>query len=182
MRMFVGALWSFAGFDRRALADEPAPTPYTTGETVLVLTAALVFVGGLIHVGAAVDHYAEFPLYALVFCLLAAAQFALSTLLLRGPSRRVLLLGCGFELAIVALWALSRTAGVPIAPTAWVPEKIGVADLLETLGECVAAIALLSVFFSARVSAARAIAGLMAPILLAAILASALFGTGAHAG
>ncbi|HEX3433003.1 MAG TPA: hypothetical protein VHT25_02975 [Solirubrobacteraceae bacterium] len=177
------ALRRITGVTRHTPADaQDRPIPYTTTETVLVLAAALVFVGGLIHVGAAVDHFAEFPLYTLVFCSLAAAQFAWAALLLRKPSRRVMLLGCGFELAIVALWVVSRTAGVPIAPTAWVPEEIGSADLVETIGECVAVIAVLSVVFSARASLTRALVARMAPILLALIVVSALFGTAAHAG
>jgi hypothetical protein len=166
------------GLGGRAHPDAPA----TAGDAVLVLTAALVFVGALIHVGAAVDHYREFPLYTLVFSLLAAGQIAWAALLLRAPSRRVLLAGCGFELAIVALWALSRTAGVPIAPAAWVPEKIGVADLAETVGECVAVIAMLSVAYSSRLSLARAATRSMAPIVLATLLITALFGTAVHAG
>ncbi|MHB8235224.1 MAG: hypothetical protein ACYDHT_11290 [Solirubrobacteraceae bacterium] len=177
------ALRRLAGVARQTPDDAQAPpVPHTTSESVLVLAAALVFVGGLIHVGAAIDHYAEFPLYTLVFCSLAAGQFAWSALLLRRPSQRVMLLGCGFELAIVVLWVVSRTAGVPIAPTAWVPEGIGSADLVETLGECVAVIAVLSVVFSARASIARALLPRMAPILLAVIVVSALFGTAAHAG
>ena len=168
--------------DRGIETLTPAPAAYTSRETVLLLAAALVFIDGLIHVGAGIDHYGAFPLYTVVFCLLAAGQVLWSILLTRAPSTRVLLLGCGFELAIVALWGLSRTTGVPIAPHPWVPEQIGVADLIETLGELVTFLAVLSVAFSARIPAARAVARCMAPILLAVVMVSVLFGTAAHAG
>jgi hypothetical protein len=71
---------------------------------------------------------------------------------------------------------------VPLAPKAWVPEQIGVADLVETIGECVTVIAVLSVVLSARCAFARRLVGWMAPVLLATVLVGVLFGSGAHAG
>jgi hypothetical protein len=52
------------------------PVAYTASETVLLLAAALVFIDGLIHVGAAVDHFDEFPFYTFAFVAIAAAQLA----------------------------------------------------------------------------------------------------------
>ncbi|MFI4991913.1 MAG: hypothetical protein ACHQHO_13510 [Solirubrobacterales bacterium] len=158
------------------------PVEYSNSETALLLAAAVTFIGGLIHVGAAVDHFSGFPLYTLVFCLLAAGQIAWAAMLLRHPSQRVMLLGCAFQLGIVALWALSRTVGLPIAPQAWVPEEIGVADLMETIGELASVIAVLCVVMSPRLELARVATRRMAPVLLAVVLVSALFGAGAHAG
>src|SRR5258707_15162771 len=114
-------------------------------DTVLQLDAAVTFIGGMSHIGAGVDHFGEFPLYTLVFCRLAVGQMTWAAMLLRPPSRRVMLLGCVFQAGIVALWALSRTVGVPIAPTPWVPEEIGVADVVETVGEIASVIAVLCV-------------------------------------
>jgi hypothetical protein len=180
--MSATALRLLTGLDRPDSGPSRQPAEYTKSETILVLVAALTFVGGLIHVGAGVDHFAEFPPYTLVFCLLAAGQIAWAALLLRNPSRRVLLLGCAFQLGIVVLWALSRTVGVPIAPGPWVPEGIGVADLVETVGEIVSVIAVLCVVCSPRLRLARAATAHMAPVLLAVLLVGVLFGAGAHAG
>jgi hypothetical protein len=159
-----------------------AAAPYAETQTVLVLVAALTFVGALIHFGAAVDHWQEYHLYTLVFSCLAAMQTCWAVLILRGASRRVLLLGCVAQLGIVALWALSRTVGVPLAPTAWTPEQIGVADLLETIGELTTVLAVLSVLLAERLSAARLARRWMSSVVLFVLLTSALFGTGAHAG
>jgi len=159
-----------------------ATTPYTEAQTVLVLVAALAFIGALIHIGAAVDHWAEFHLYTLVFSCLAALQAGWAILILRGTSRRVLALGCLVQLGVVGLWILSRTVGVPLAPVAWTPEEVGVADLIETIGELTTVLAVLSVLFAARSNTARTARRLMPSLLLFAILVSALFGTGAHAG
>ncbi len=162
-------------------ADD-AIAPYTESQTVLVLVAALTFIGALIHIGAAVEHWEEYHLYTAVFSCLAALQTGWALLILRGASRRMLVLGCTMQLGIVALWAVSRTAGVPLAPTAWTPEKIGVADLTETMGELTTVLAVLSVLLAECSPAARHVRRWMPSIVLLVILISALFGTGAHAG
>jgi hypothetical protein len=180
--MSTTALRLLTGLDRPPSGPSRQSVQYTESETVLVLVAAVAFIGGLIHVGAGVDHFGAFSLYTLVFCLLAAAQITWAAMLLRHPSRRVMLLGCALQLGIVALWTLSRTVGVPIAPQAWVPEQIGVADLVETLGEISSVVAALCVVLSVRLKPARVATARMAPVLLLVVLLSVLFGAGAHAG
>lgn len=162
--------------------EAAAKAPYDEAQTVLVLVAALAFIGALIHVGAAVDHWQEYHLYTLVFSGLAALQACWALLILRGASRGVLVLGCVVQVGIIALWALSRTVGVPLAPKPWVPEEIGVADLAETIGEITTVLAVLSVLLAERSNAARHVRRWMPAIVLLVILISALFGTGAHAG
>lgn len=172
---------SSAGQPARSSAGRPT-AGYTARETVLLLLAGIVVTSGLIHIGAAVDHFRQFPLYTLVFALLACTQFAWAAMILRRPSDRVLLLGCAFTVGVIALWIASRTTGVPIAPRAWVPERVGAADLIETIGESVTVIAVLVVISSERVAWARAATRRMAPVLLLVLLMSVLFGAGAHAG
>ncbi|HWX73783.1 MAG TPA: hypothetical protein VNZ05_00655 [Solirubrobacteraceae bacterium] len=152
------------------------------GETVLILVSALVFVDGVIHVGAAVDHFDQFPLYTLTFACIAAVQIAWAALLARRPSPVVLLAGCAFTAGVIALWAASRTVGVPIAPRPWAPEPVGVADLIATLGELVTVIAVLSVWLSPRRRGAEHALGRITPLLIAVLLVSVLLGAGAHAG
>lgn len=154
---------------------------YTTTETVLLLVAAVAFIDGVIHIGAAVDHFGEFPLYTLVFAVLASAQIAWAAMILRHPSHLVLLSGCAFTVSIVGLWIVSRTVGVPIAPRAWVPENVGVADLIETAGEIVSAIAVLSLAMSPRHQIARRVTERIAPVLMGVLFLSVLYGVGAHA-
>jgi hypothetical protein len=138
--------------------------------------------GGLIHIGAAVDHFGEFPLYTLVFAVLATVQIVWAAMILRRPFRRVLLVGCAFNVGVIGLWVVSRTVGVPIAPRAWVPETVGVADLVETGGEVVTVIAALSVAMSSSLSFALHVTERIAPVLLTMLLLSALYGVRAHAG
>ena len=147
-----------------------------------MLVAGVAIMGGLVHIGAAVDHFGELPLYTAVFAALAATQIVWAGLVLRGPSRRVLILGAVFNVGVVGLWIASRTIGVPIAPRAWVPESAGVADLIETTGEIVVVLALWSVVMSERVRLARVISGRVAPFLVLTLCLTALYGVGAHAG
>jgi hypothetical protein len=149
---------------------------------VLALVAALAFVGALIHAGAAVDHWREYHLYTLAFSCLAVLQASWAFLILRGASVRVLALGCALQLGIVALWAVSRTVGVPLAPRAWAPEQIGVADLIETIGELATILAVACVLSAERLEAARRARRWMPSLLLLVLLISAMFGTSAHAG
>ena len=156
--------------------------PYSERETVLVMVAALAGIGALIHAGAAVDHWAEYHLYTVVFAAIATLQVLWAILILRGASDRIVLAGCVLQLGTAALWAVSRTVGVPLAPTAWVPEEVGLPDLMETIGELATVVAVASVFLSGRFDLARQARRVMPGALLFVILLSALFGTGAHAG
>jgi hypothetical protein len=171
-----------AGLPRQGHQAGNEPAGYTARETLLLLVAAVAVTGGLIHIGAAVDHFDEFPLYTLVFSLLACAQIGWAAMLIRRCTDRVLLFGCVFNLGIIALWLASRTIGVPIAPQAWVPETVGVADLIETVGEGVTVIALLSLMLSDHHAWARAATRRMPGVLLLMLLMSVLYGSGAHAG
>jgi hypothetical protein len=126
--------------------------------------------------------FGEFPLYTAVFASLAATQIVWAGLLLRDPSRRLLCFGALFNLSVVGLWVASRAVGVPIAPHAWVPESIGVADLIETAGEIVVVLALWSVLMSERAGLARPVAARIAPLLVLMLFLTALYGVGAHAG
>ncbi len=156
--------------------------PYSERETVLVLVAAVAAIGAVIHVGAAVDHWAEYHLYTVVFALIAVLQTVWAVLILRGGSDRILVAGCVVQLGTVILWAVSRTVGVPLAPTAWVPEEVGAPDLMETLGELTTVLAVASVLLAGRFEIARRARRMMPAVLLLVILLSAMFGTGAHAG
>jgi hypothetical protein len=158
------------------------PAEYSSREILLRLTAGLAVICGLIHIGAGVDHYGEFPLYALVFSLLATAQIGWAALLVWRATPRWLALGCALQVGIVALWVLSRTTGVPIAPTAWVPEQVGTADIVETFCELVTIVATIGMLAETRHRWARRFIPMLAPVVLGAVLAGAVLGTGAHAG
>ena len=100
--------------------------------------AILSFVAGGLHLMAGPQHLEEWWAYGLFFFGAAAAQAAYGLVLftqgiegwggwlaVRG---KVYLAGIVGNLAIFALWTVSRTVGVPIGPEAFEPEGLGVLD------------------------------------------------------
>jgi hypothetical protein len=135
--------------------------------SVMVLTAGVSIVAGMIHIRASIDHAQEFLLYTPVFALLAALQIAWAASVL--------------NLAVIGLRVASRTTGVPIAPVPWVPEPVGAPDLMATVAEAVIVIATTCVLMSVRSPLAQHILARLAPVLLAVIFLCVMFGVGAHA-
>jgi len=106
------------------------------------VACGLAWAAGLIHIEAAIEHSRESALYVVLFAILAAVQLAWGTVLYRRPARRVLLAGGGLSLAVVLVWAFSRTTGLPIGPDSWQPEPVGAADAIATADEIVIALLL----------------------------------------
>jgi hypothetical protein len=107
---------------------------------------------------------------------------AWAVLVVRRDSDRLLTLGLALNLATVALWAASRTVGVPIAPHPWVPEEVGVADTIATISELVVAVGVALTLLSARSALARRASTKLAPALLTVLALTVSCGVGAHAG
>ena len=107
--------------------------------------AGLSFAAAALHVMAGPAHLEEWWAYGLFFFGAAAAQGAYGLVLAtRGIEgwggwamvrRRVYVAGIVLTLAIIALWAVSRTVGVPVGPAADGPEGIGVLDASSKLVE-----------------------------------------------
>ncbi len=101
-------------------------------------SAVLLTLGAAaIHFAAAAPHFAEYTLYGVFFICLGAAQVALAVALVVAPTRRLYAWALGGTLPIIALWLMSRTTGVPIAPEPWRPETMGFADVAATLLEAI---------------------------------------------
>jgi hypothetical protein len=106
----------------------------------LFIACGLAWGAGLIHVEAAIEHIQEYVLYAVFFELLAAAQFLWGIALYRYPTRRLLSAGAVTSLMVVALWIASRTCGLPLGPSPWSPERVGVIDSAASADELVLAL------------------------------------------
>jgi hypothetical protein len=113
---------------------------YASRGTVAALAlkgAALSLLAAAMHLWVVPEHLEEWWGYGTFFVVLAAAQglYALG-LLRRPPSRPLLLLGVAGNLAVVIIWLVTRTAGVPLlGPHAGEVEGIGALDLTCTLAE-----------------------------------------------
>jgi hypothetical protein len=115
---------------------------------------------GILHLLAARDHL-EHPIVAAFFVVLALAQFAWAGLVAFARSRLVLMAGIAGNLAVVAIWMVSRTTGIPFIDAVSDIEPIGVADAVATFFELVASagaaflLALPAAALATRVAAVR---------------------------
>ena len=112
-----------------------APRPLA-GVTVGQLTlAGLSAVTAGIHAWVVPEHYQEYALFGVFFAVTGFAQALWAAEILRRPSR--LLHGAGIALStgLLALWALSRTAGIPIGPEAWDAEPAELLDVAAGVAE-----------------------------------------------
>ena len=117
-------------------------------------SAALLTLGAAaIHFAAAPGHLSEFLPYGIFFICLGFAQVALAAALIVVPTRRVYAWALGGTLVVIALWLMSRTTGVPIAPVPWRPETIAFPDFAATLLEAISC--LLFILRLRRLSAKR---------------------------
>ena len=79
----------------------------------------------LVHFAVAPEHFAEWWGFGLFFVLCAEVQLGWALLLGRTRGNRMLAVGLAGSLFLVAVWALSRTTGLPFGPEAGAPEEIG---------------------------------------------------------
>jgi hypothetical protein len=113
----------------------------------LALASAAATGSALVHFAVAPEHFAEWWGFGLFFVLCAEVQLGWALLLGRAGGNRILAVGLVGSLFLVAVWALSRTSGMPFGPEPGVPEEIGVPDLasvaleLVTVGACAWALA-----------------------------------------
>jgi len=121
--------------------------------------AVCCLVAAAIHLAVFPDHATEWWAYGAFFAGCAVWQTVLGLLLWSGPRPRWLLLaGLASLLAVLVLYVLSRTNGVPLGPHAGRPEPAGALDLIcagSELGAIVALVQLLP-----PVTARRALSGL----------------------
>ncbi|MCH0542346.1 hypothetical protein I3F58_22895 [Streptomyces sp. MUM 203J] len=96
-----------------------------------------------IHVASAADHYAEWWLAGVFFYAVGAFQAGWAMAALWASGRGVMLLGLLANAGVIAMWAVSRTTGIPVGPGAGVPEEItrvGVTAVAFELVICLVAV------------------------------------------
>jgi hypothetical protein len=170
---------------RRATSHAPAARRFTAAEELVLVAAVLVFASSFIHAAVIADHFEEFWLFGAFFAAITGLQAAWTVLIYGDPLNRALLLvGAVGNGALVVVWTISRTIGVPVGPQPWRPEAVGVVDVLSTLDELVTVI-LVATVLGLRSSGAsisptyRRIAAMLAgPLFLYSTLAA--FGGGHH--
>jgi hypothetical protein len=141
------------GLDAPALS-RAFDDPDSAGRYLRGTLAAFSLVAAAIHFAFAPDHFSEEWSHGLAFVLMGWAQLAWGVLLITRPRRWTLAAGIVGNVAIIAVWVVSRTAGLPT----WLggeggSEGVGNADLLATALEgmiVVGSVALLAIPALAR--------------------------------
>jgi hypothetical protein len=109
----------------------------------LYVAAALSLLAALVHLWVTPEHFEEWWGYGAFFVVAAAAQLLYVPTVLLWPARTVLVAGIAGNLAIVALYLLTRTAGIPLfGPEAGEVERFGILDVCATASEAGIALAL----------------------------------------
>ena len=91
----------------------------------LVVASTAAAGSALVHFAVAPEHFAEWWGFGLFFVLCAEVQLGWALLLGRIRGNRMLAVGLVGSLFLVAVWAVSRTTGLPFGPEPGVPEEIG---------------------------------------------------------
>ncbi|MEU8250445.1 hypothetical protein [Nonomuraea sp. NPDC048916] len=117
---------------RSAPTGRPA---HMTATPVRVAAAASVL-AGLIHYAVIPEHRGEWWGYAIFFTLLGAFEIVWAVAAWTG-GRRVMFLGVLVNVAVLIVWTLSRTTGIPIGPHAAAPEPYGALDVICGVAEIV---------------------------------------------
>src|SRR5436305_12387075 len=105
--------------------------------TVATVSLALAAAAGL-HLAVLPDHLEEGLLIGAFFGVCAVLQLAAAVWVSAGAGRRAQQVIIAGNLAVIAIWAVSRTVGIPIGPDAGVPEPVSTLDALSFLAEIIA--------------------------------------------
>jgi hypothetical protein len=123
------------------------------------------------------SHFREWWAEGAFFFALSLLEGALGAALLFTRARRPCLAAAVLSLATIAVWAWSRTTGLPLGPEAGYPEPVGRADSVATLLEALTALALASVVLRPQGAARAPLAGRHRPHRAAAAAAAIALAT-----
>src|SRR5215831_14441241 len=115
--------------------DETRAGPATVRPYLLGGLAALSAGAAAIHFAVVFEHFAQYALYGVFFVVVGWAQLIWPAVLVWRPSRLWLWLGIAGNAVVIAVYAASRTAGLPFGPDLHHPEPVGALDLVSCVLE-----------------------------------------------
>ena len=125
-------------------ADEATERGGSYAGPNVYLAAGLALVAALIHLWVVPEHLGEWWAHGAFFLVVGLAQGLGTVLLLRWPERLLFVAGIWGNLAVISLYVVSRTSGVPFGPHAGVPEEAGALDMTATAAELGLVVALVT--------------------------------------
>jgi hypothetical protein len=106
---------------------------WTSADQVVLSTASLAAAG--IHFAVMPDHFQEYVPFGVFFSVVAWLQALWAVGLVLRPGRWLLAAGVIGNLGVVAIWTISRTAGLPLGPEPGVAEAVSFVDVFATVLE-----------------------------------------------
>jgi len=156
-------------------AGPPEPKREAGFEPMLRPALALLSMGAaVIHFVVVPGHWDEYWGQGLFFIIAAIAQLLWAVWILVAPSRLLYLAGAAGNAAIVALWIVTRTYGVPAGPGAGEREAVEFADTLATVFEVLLVVGALALARTAPARPIRWPAGALAASALVALVVAGL--------
>jgi len=141
---------------------------------VVLAAAALCTAGAAaIHFSVTSEHFREWWGFGLFFLCAAWAQLVWAAVVVRVESQTLLLVGLVGNLAVVLLWLVTRTVGLPFGPDPGEIETLGWADGVTSSLELVAALCCAGAL--ARPTALRRVG---VPVAAVALLVTAVTAVG----
>jgi hypothetical protein len=131
------------------MAGVTAPSRPAPRLAAPAIAAALSLGAAWVHLAYAPSHLRQWWAYGAFFVAAGAGQALFAPLVVRRPGPAVATVGIAGNLAIVAMYVVSRTAGPPLGPHAHVPEPAGAIDLATT-GSEIALVGVLLTLLAAR--------------------------------
>lgn len=116
----------------------PVRSVASSGTTLLLAAVVASAAAGGVHAAVAPGHVADGLAVGTFFLVTALAQSAWAAAAIWRPTRPLLLAGLAGNAAVVAVWAISRTSGLP-GVEGGRPEAVGALDLAATCWELVVA-------------------------------------------
>lgn len=111
----------------------------SVGEVLRWCAVVLTAAAAAIHFAVTPEHFDEDRVIGVFFVAAAWGQLVWALLVVRADHRRLLVAGLAGNLAIVLVWAASRTAGLPVGPELGTREAVQFIDVLATALEIAAA-------------------------------------------
>jgi hypothetical protein len=156
-------------------AGPPEPSRGSSVERTLRPALALLSMGAaVIHFVVIPGHWDEYWGQGLFFIIAAIAQILWAVWVVVGPSRLLYLAGAVGNAAIVALWVVTRTYGVPAGPGAGEREAVEFADTLATVFEVLLVVGALVLARTAPARPIRWPAGALGASVLVALVVAGL--------
>jgi hypothetical protein len=135
------------------MASQPNTVASNPDRKLLYLAAGLSVIAALLHVWEMKVHYEEWWAFGVFFLLVAVAQWLYGMVLPLWPSKVLFQVGIAGTLAIIFLYIVNHSTGVPsLGPHAGIPEPVTASGLVCTGVEIILVITLWGLLQGRRIA------------------------------